>query len=63
MRKFMEVCKKCKGNCDAGELVGGICPECLEKMEKQRRRRSAVKAVKLAKAPFFSDGNARGIGG
>ena len=23
-------CDKCGGNCDAGELIGGICPECLE---------------------------------
>lgn len=28
---MMVVCEICGGNCDNGELVQGICPECLEK--------------------------------
>lgn len=24
------ICDVCKAHCDAGELVGGKCPECLE---------------------------------
>lgn len=38
----MVVCKICKGNCDHGELVQGICPECMEtrkKIEMIRRMR------------------------
>ena len=29
MRSY--ICEDCKGHCDAGELVGGKCPECREK--------------------------------
>ena len=35
----MVVCSVCGGNCDNGELVGGICLECIEE-ERQRRIRS-----------------------
>ena len=35
----MVVCSVCGGNCDNGELVGGVCPECIEE-ERQRRIRS-----------------------
>lgn len=35
----MVVCKKCGGNCDNGELIGGVCPECLEE-ERQIQIRS-----------------------
>lgn len=27
----MYVCNICESNCDAGELIGGICLECAEK--------------------------------
>lgn len=47
----MVVCKECKGNCDNGELVGGICPECLEKLE--RRKQNAGKAAKLINSSFY----------
>lgn len=43
-------CSVCHGNCDPGELVGGKCPECLEK------ERLAIvtqgKAVSLLNAPW-----------
>lgn len=35
----MEKCRVCGGNCDNGELIGGICPECLEE-ERQRQIRA-----------------------
>lgn len=48
MRSY--ICEDCKGHCDAGELIGGKCPECLEKerlyMTTQDRK------VKLLNAPF-----------
>lgn len=31
----MVVCKICKRNRDHGELVQGICPECMETMKKK----------------------------
>lgn len=33
----MYKCSKCGGNCDAGELIGGICPDCLEEQEKKEK--------------------------
>lgn len=39
----MEICRICKGNCDSGELVGGICPECQEEERRdQERNRMSV---------------------
>lgn len=35
----MVKCEICGGNCDNGELIGGVCLECLEE-EKQRRMRA-----------------------
>lgn len=29
----METCERCNGNCDSGELVQGICPECAEEIK------------------------------
>lgn len=48
MRSY--ICEDCKGHCDAGELVGGKCPECREK----ERHREAMqdRKVKLLNAPF-----------
>lgn len=42
----MVVCRECGGNFDNGELVGGICAECLE-MEEQRqiRAQSVIKMM------------------
>lgn len=38
----MVVCEKCGGNCDNGELVGGICPECLEEERQRQIRQDSV---------------------
>lgn len=32
----MVTCRRCGSNCDNGELVGGICPECLEEEDRQQ---------------------------
>lgn len=34
----MRICSVCEGNCDDGELVGGICHECRETAEQEKRR-------------------------
>ena len=41
----MVVCGVCGGNCDNGELVGGVCPECLE--EEQQRKIRAESVIKM----------------
>ena len=41
----MVVCEKCGGNCDNGELTGGVCPECLE--EERQRRIRAESVIKM----------------
>ena len=41
----MVVCEKCGGNCDNGELKGGVCPECIE--EERRRRIRAESVIKM----------------
>lgn len=41
----MVVCEKCGGNCDHGELVQGICPECWEAKEKEKARTALLEEV------------------
>ena len=43
--KKMVICKVCGGHCDNGELVGGVCPECLE--EEQQRQIRAESVIKM----------------
>lgn len=33
----MQICSVCEGNCDDGELIGGICHECREEAEQKER--------------------------
>lgn len=47
----MVVCKCCGGNCDNGELVGGVCMECLEE-ERQQQIRSAT-VVKMMNSQSY----------
>lgn len=47
----MVTCRQCGGNCDNGELVGGICLECLEE-ERQRQIRAAT-VVKILNSPSY----------
>lgn len=30
-KRQMYICRKCQGNCDAGELREGLCIDCIEK--------------------------------
>lgn len=43
-------CDICHGNCDAGELVDGVCPECLEEQRRQIVARNKVR--RLVNAPY-----------
>ena len=43
-------CSVCHGNCDPGELVGGICVECLE--EQRIAIVTQNKVVSLLNAPW-----------
>lgn len=38
----MVQCKNCGGNCDNGELIGGICPECMEEERQKEIRANTV---------------------
>ncbi len=46
----MEICRICKGNCDSGELVGGICPECLEEERRNQERKGIL--GRMLNGPF-----------
>lgn len=46
-KRKMYICRKCQGNCDAGELREGLCIDCIEK-----RRTKAV-----YKPDAFRDGS------
>ena len=43
-------CSVCGGNCDPGELVGGVCLDCLE--EQRIAIVTQDKAVSLLNAPW-----------
>lgn len=47
----MVICKVCGGNCDNGEVVGGICLECLE--EEQIRQIRAASVAKLVNSQSY----------
>lgn len=47
----MEICVICKGNCDSGELVGGICPECQEKERLDQERKGIIR--RMLNGPFI----------
>lgn len=34
----MVICKRCGGYCDNGELIGGICPDCMEEERQEQIR-------------------------
>lgn len=42
----MYVCNICDANCDAGELIGGICPECAEKERLRKIMASRFEEIK-----------------
>lgn len=46
MRRYE--CDICHGNCDAGELVGGVCPECMEEQTRQMLTRDKVRRLVIA---------------
>lgn len=45
----MPKCRRCDGNCDPGELIGGVCIECLEEEAQAQKRVDA--AVRLINSP------------
>lgn len=46
----MVKCKICNGNCDPGEVVGGVCMECAE--EEQQRQIRAAFVARMINSPF-----------
>lgn len=47
----MVTCRKCGGNCDPGEIVGGICIECMEQERQMQIRHEH--AVRIITSPWY----------
>lgn len=47
----MVICKRCVGYCDNGELIGGICPECLEEEQQEQIREDTL--IKIMNSPSY----------
>ena len=47
----MVKCKVCGGNCDNGELIGGVCVECLE--EEQQRQIRAQTVIQMMNSQSY----------
>lgn len=47
----MVTCKRCGGNCDNGEMISGICLECLEEEQQEQLRANTV--VKIMNSPSY----------
>ena len=41
----MIVCERCGGNCDPGEIVQGVCLECLEEQRMAVERSNSIKKM------------------
>ena len=41
----MYTCRKCDCNYDAGELIGGICIDCLEKQRERTKRENDIRQM------------------
>ena len=48
---FYKICSKCKGRCDSGEMIGGICLECLEEIKQEQTRAESV--AKIMNSPSY----------
>lgn len=44
-------CRLCKGNCDCGELVNGVCTECLEEEKQEQIANSSI--ARIISSPFY----------
>lgn len=47
----MVTCNRCGGNCDNGELIGGVCPECLEEELQEEIRANTV--IRIMNSPSY----------
>ncbi len=47
----MVVCERCGGNCDPGEIVQGICLECMEEQKMAVVRSSKIQ--RLLTGPYY----------
>lgn len=44
-------CRKCGGNCDPGDILGGICDDCRE--EERQRLIQAETVQRIMNSPFY----------
>ena len=47
----MVICECCGANCDAGELIGGICLDCLEQEKQDQKKISIIS--KMLNSPSY----------
>lgn len=47
----MYQCSVCGGNCDCGELVGGVCLECLEEQKQEQLANTQI--ARMMNSPFY----------
>lgn len=47
----MTRCRKCGGNCDPGEVVQGVCLECMDQERKMQTRQEH--AFRIMTSPFY----------
>lgn len=47
----MYKCDVCGGNCDCGELIGGVCLECLENQKQEQLVNTHV--ARIINGPFY----------
>ena len=47
----MYKCDVCGGNCDCGELVGGVCLECLEDQKQEQLANTQI--ARMINSPFY----------
>ena len=47
----MVTCRWCKSNCDNGEIMGGVCLDCLEEEKQEQLRADTV--VRIMNSPSY----------
>ena len=47
----MVTCRRCKSNCDNGEIMSGVCLDCLEEEKQEQLRADTV--VRIMNSPSY----------
>lgn len=52
----MYICSRCEGQCDAGELRGGVCDDCREEEEQLEIRKEQDRKMRAKNIEEQADG-------